>query len=102
MPTQEKCLFCHNYIIPTHPQILKLRGYAERGEPISWEKVTWLPDHVYFSHQRHVRFGFACGRCHGPIEKMDRIYRAREFNMGFCLECHQQNKASVDCTVCHQ
>jgi len=102
MPPPEKCLFCHQYIIPAHPRIADLRRYAERGEPIAWEKVTWLPDHVYFTHQRHVRFGLDCRECHGRVESMDRVNRAQEFYMGFCLECHQKHGVSVGCTICHQ
>jgi hypothetical protein len=102
MPAPEKCLFCHQYIITAHPRIKDLHRYVDSGQPIAWEKVTWLPDHVYFSHQRHVRFGLDCRECHGPVETMDRVYRAHEFFMGFCLECHQKNSAPVGCTVCHQ
>lgn len=102
MPSPEKCLFCHEHVIPAHPQIVRLRGYFDSGHPVDWVKVTWLPDHVYFSHQPHVRFGFECRECHGAVETMDRVRRSKEFIMGFCLECHQHNDVSVGCTVCHQ
>jgi hypothetical protein len=102
MPPPQKCLFCHQFIIPAHPRIVELRRRVESGESVAWEKVTWLPDHVYFSHQRHVRFVLDCSRCHGPVETMDRVSRTQEFNMGFCLECHQRNNVPVGCTVCHQ
>ena len=102
LPPVEKCLYCHEHIIPEHPQIKKLKSYDENGEPIPWVKVNHLPDHVYFSHQRHIKAGVACAECHGDVEKMDRIREVwtnssdqmlemgSPFKMGFCLECHQQ------------
>lgn len=105
IPPVEKCLYCHDYIIPEHPQIKKLKGFAERGEPVPWKKVTHLPDHVYFSHQRHVKAGVSCTECHGNVEHMDRVQEVytdpldkitllgSPFKMGFCLDCHQQDHA---------
>ena len=102
LPSVDKCLYCHEHIIPNHYEIKRLHEYAENGQPIPWAKVTYLPDHVFFSHQRHVKAGVACEDCHGAIEKMDRIreimrnptedlmgYQS-QFTMGFCLDCHQQ------------
>lgn len=104
LPAVEKCLYCHQYIIPEHPQIKKLQGYADRGEPVPWRKVTWLPDHVYFTHQRHIKAGVTCNECHGDVQHMDRIHEVfpdpldevlmlgSPFKMGFCLECHQKSE----------
>lgn len=102
LPSTTKCLYCHKHIIPEHPKILELKGYDERGEAVPWRKITWLPDHVYFSHQRHIRKNVDCVECHGQIETMDRIKEAHRFKMGFCLECHQKRKASEDCWACHK
>jgi hypothetical protein len=106
LPPVEKCLYCHEHIIPEHPQIRKLRGFAERGEPVPWHKVTFLPDHVYFSHQRHLKAGVTCESCHGTVENMDRVkeiytdsidgvvMQGSPLKMGFCLECHQQDESN--------
>ncbi|MBN1475225.1 cytochrome c3 family protein [Candidatus Sumerlaeota bacterium] len=106
LPAAEKCLFCHNHIITEHEVIQNLRGYVERGEPIPWVKVTYLPDHVYFSHQQHVRSGIDCARCHGDVEQMDRVYEENRLLMGFCVECHRGQTESelplLDCVTCHQ
>jgi len=101
MPPVAKCLFCHLQVIPEHPQIRKLRAFFERGEPIPWNKVTWLPDHVQFQHDRHVAKGVACEECHGDVAAMDRVREEHEFNMGFCLDCHRARKAPTDCWGCH-
>ena len=85
------------------------------GEPIKWNKVHNLPDHVYFSHQQHVAVGgIQCQNCHGDVAtySVGRIAPVEEINglvdkfpglielskptltMGWCIECH--NKAEID------
>ena len=85
IPPVEKCLYCHKYIIPTHPEILKEHRYFNEGKSTPWVKVNYLPEHVLFNHQRHIRKEIACQQCHGAIETMDRI-KGRQFKMGFCIE----------------
>jgi mono/diheme cytochrome c family protein len=84
-------------------------------QPIVWNKVHNLPDHVYFNHSQHVTVGgLECQNCHGDVQKFKsgRIAPVEEINalindyptliqlskptltMGWCIECH--NKASVD------
>jgi hypothetical protein len=43
-----------------------------------------------------------CGACHGDVKGMDRLTQAHEFNMGFCVQCHRDNKVSVECNICHR
>jgi len=101
IPPVEKCLYCHNYIIPKHPQILKEHRYFNTNTPTPWVKANYLAEHVVFNHQRHIKKEVACQECHGAIEKMDRI-RGTNFKMGFCVECHQEKKANLDCWLaCH-
>jgi mono/diheme cytochrome c family protein len=95
-------------------------GYSEaqesyKSEPIKWNKVHNLPDHVYFSHQQHVNVGeLQCQNCHGDVASFSvgRIAPVDEINglvdafpgliqlskptltMGWCIECH--NKADID------
>lgn len=92
-----------------------IEDYVE--EPIKWNKVHNLPDHVYFNHSQHVAVGgLECQNCHGDVAKytVGRIAPVEEINelindypgiiqlskptltMGWCIECH--NKASVDLT----
>lgn len=106
LPPVEKCLFCHNHIITEHPVIQDLLGYQERGESLPWNKVTYLPDHVVFSHQQHVRAGVDCARCHGEVDQMDRVYEENRLLMGWCVDCHMGQTESqapmLDCLTCHQ
>ncbi|MEW5908261.1 MAG: cytochrome c3 family protein [Thermodesulfobacteriota bacterium] len=101
IPAVEKCLYCHNYIISGHPWIQKEHDYYNTGTPVPWKKVFYVPEHVFFNHQRHIKKEIECRVCHGAIETMDRLQRNR-FKMGFCIECHKEKKASVDCWLaCH-
>jgi hypothetical protein len=99
---------------------------ARKPHPIVWNKVTNLPDFVYFDHRPHVTNGVACQQCHGPVETMEEVRQEQTLNMGFCVNCHRnvdQNglagssampvqlaawaqpgkrvHASTDCSTCH-
>ena len=101
IPPVEKCLYCHNYIIVNHPEIQKEHHYFNTRTPVPWKKANFLPEHVFFKHQRHIRKGIECAQCHGQVETMDRI-RGVSFQMGFCIQCHKQKGAPLGCWLaCH-
>jgi hypothetical protein len=101
LPPVEKCLFCHNYIIARHPEIMKEHHYFDTNTPTPWVKVFYVPEHVLFNHQRHIRQEIACEMCHGQIKTMDRLAGQR-FKMGFCVQCHRDRKVDLDCWLaCH-
>ena len=102
IPPLETCLLCHSRIIRSYPYIVQLRNHVARNTPVIWERVNWVPEFVYFTHSMHVRRGFDCGVCHGDVSLMDRVVQARKFEMGFCIRCHRENKASTDCFTCHR
>ena len=101
IPAVADCRACHRYISPEAPEIGKLSGYWDRREPIPWIRVNTLPDHVYFPHMMHIRAKIDCSVCHGKVAAMERISRAATLKMGWCLGCHRQHKASIDCWTCH-
>jgi hypothetical protein len=101
MPPVEKCLYCHRYVIPDHPEIRKEHQYFNSRTPIPWVKVTYLPEHVFFNHERHIKKEIECEACHGEVKTMDRLNKVT-FRMGFCIECHREKKATLDCWLsCH-
>jgi hypothetical protein len=101
IPPVEKCLYCHKYIIANHPQIQKEHQYFNTKNSTPWKKANYLPEHVVFNHERHIKKEIACKECHGIIERMDRI-KGVHFKMGFCIECHREKKANLDCWLaCH-
>jgi hypothetical protein len=101
IPPVSLCFHCHDHIIPLHPEIVRERQYLETRTPVPWVRVFYLPDHVKFNHRPHVRAGLGCENCHGEVRKMDRLV-GREFEMGFCIACHGQTGAQLDCWLaCH-
>jgi hypothetical protein len=102
LPEMEKCFYCHEYIIPTHPQITKEKKHYKTKDPVPWVRIFYVPDHVQFKHEPHISWGkLECVACHGQVEKMDRLLPV-DFKMGFCINCHQEKKAQLDCWLsCH-
>ena len=102
IPDVEKCFFCHKHIIPLHPEIQKELWYLDNGVPVPWARAYYIPDHVHFNHEPHVRRGIDCRVCHGDVAKWDRLPRV-DFKMGFCVGCHRALGAELDCWLaCHR
>jgi hypothetical protein len=102
IPAVADCRACHQFIARDAPEIKKLEEYWEKREPIPWVRVYGVPDHVYFPHKMHVRAGLVCAGCHGDVASMQRITRSVKIKMGWCLDCHREHKASIDCWTCHK
>jgi len=101
LPPVEKCLYCHNYIIANHPEIRKEHDYYNSATPTPWRKVYYLPEHVLFNHQRHIKRDVACEECHGEVKQMDRL-KGMRFKMGFCIQCHRARNVNLGCWLaCH-
>ena len=136
VPAVEQCLFCHKDISgrdgEAQAEIAQVRQYFEDEEPIDWERVHRLPDHVRFVHEAHIRFftsepgsedaGGArfdinnkpvdraytieetCSICHGDVGSMEEVQPkdGQSLKMGTCLDCHRVNNVPTDCTICHK
>ena len=113
VPAVEQCLFCHTNIDGStetaRVEISKFRPNVDAGElvqPINWERVHRLPDHVRFVHEAHIRFltaadqsdrsttekvQQACSVCHGDVAGMIEVKpkRFQSMKMGTCLDCHR-------------
>jgi hypothetical protein len=71
-------------------EINKIKRAVESGEPIVWNRVWALQDHVFFSHAQHVAAGgIECATCHGPVEEMDILMATHDMSMGWCVNCHR-------------
>jgi Cytochrome c7 and related cytochrome c/Class III cytochrome C family len=103
MPSVAKCMFCHEKVATDGPGVQKLKEYAEQKREIPWIRVYQFnrSGHVLFRHAPHVRAGVECATCHGNVAEMTVVTRQVEHNMGTCLTCHRQQKASQDCAACH-
>jgi hypothetical protein len=106
IPEEETCMGCHGALIAGKSEqgkkdIEKLKDYYKRGEPIPWVKVHVFPDHAKFNHKRHVKAGVSCQECHGQIPEMEKVERVSSMKMGWCISCHRERGASIDCLTCH-
>lgn len=134
LPTVNVCMNCHKKINGEgkeyQGEITKVyaaagwdptRGpsgeYTNQTEPIVWNKVHNLPDHVYFNHSQHVVVGgLDCKQCHGDMAKLKETAKVRsikelnliqenidskiEFTkptmtMGWCIQCHDQSGINI-------
>jgi hypothetical protein len=106
MPSMQKCMGCHDVIATDDEAIQTLTDYWQRQQPILWERHLQLPRFVYFSHRMHVAVaGLNCERCHGDVANMTVALPVEEINMGWCLDCHDEQENAqqlADCIVCHQ
>lgn len=101
-PSIQKCMSCHRTVAVDNPEVKKLRRHYEQEEPIAWIRLHTLPEHVYFTHKRHIKAGLNCSACHGEVRKMARMRRVRSLEMGWCVTCHRTLKAPTDCATCHK
>jgi len=107
LPSKDVCFGCHDpdEETPDKPELTRLASYVDRDEDIPWQRVALVPEHVFFSHRRHVTAGkIDCLRCHagvadaaGPLSEARLVMR-----MNNCLDCHKHKGADVDCLACHR
>jgi hypothetical protein len=109
-PKVADCTDCHEGAQSKTPENrkeeAKIDQYVKTGREIPWARIAPpLAPHVYFSHRRHVTLDRTeCATCHGTIAATATLPAkpAVAFTMAFCLSCHEQRKASLDCLVCHK
>lgn len=102
IPPLQTCMLCHERVAIHYPPIAQLREHYFRNEPVQWVRVNWVNEFAYFPHLMHLQAGIDCGRCHGNVRMMDRVETVHPFEMGFCIECHRENRATTDCFTCHR
>jgi mono/diheme cytochrome c family protein len=102
LPSVERCMGCHKIVAAQgNPQIQKLQAAWNGKQPIAWVRIHKLPGFVYFPHKRHIAQGVACQECHGPVERMQRVAQIAPLSMGWCVGCHAERQAPLDCVACH-
>ena len=103
IPSLSVCMKCHLLVKTGSPHIRRLAEAYQKGESIEWVRVHLLPDHAHFNHAAHVQKGVSCQKCHGPVERMEKIYQHSDLSMGWCIGCHREQDppAPVNCSTCH-
>jgi hypothetical protein len=88
-PATHVCMTCHSQLWTNAEMLGPVRQSLAESRPIDWHRVARVPDYVYFRHDIHIAKGIACVECHGRIDGMPLTYRAKAFEMKFCLDCHR-------------
>jgi len=88
-PATHVCMTCHSQLWTEAALLAPVRQSLAENRPIVWRRVARVPDYVYFRHDIHIAKGVACVECHGRIDRMPLTYRAKAFEMKFCLDCHR-------------
>jgi hypothetical protein len=105
IPNISICVECHSEEpLTDSPEEAKLIKYLEEGSQIPWQRIYSVPDHVYFSHRRHVSIGeLDCNKCHGHVEELTEPspYPVWLPSMDNCIDCHKEHKITYDCLACH-
>ena len=103
LPSVSTCMICHFAIATDRERIQQLTALSEQGLDLDWKRVYgFVPQaHVRFNHAPHIRAEVECATCHGNIGEQGIAQRNVDLTMGFCVNCHNENSASVDCLTCH-
>jgi hypothetical protein len=104
MPSAAICSLCHMEMQGESAAEEALVALLEEGAEPSWGALFRQPNHVFFSHRRHVvAAGLECVTCHGAIGSSEAPpRRAAPLPMTRCVECHEADGASSDCSACHR
>jgi mono/diheme cytochrome c family protein len=102
LPSLGRCMGCHKIVAAQgNPEVAKLQDHFNRQVPVPWVRIHKLAGFVYFPHKRHLAAGLPCQTCHGPVERMQRVAQVAPLTMGWCIQCHAERKAPLDCVTCH-
>jgi len=102
LPSLRLCMGCHKFVDKQKPGVKELARLWQAKQPPRWRLVYELPDYVYFSHRVHVAAKVECSRCHGDVASMHEVRRVASLTMGWCLSCHREQHAALDCVACHK
>jgi len=111
LPQVDACMNCHAIVmrmspakLARKPGLAQLKQFVPVGW-IPWGRVYREPDYVFFSHRRHVTVAkLECATCHGDMRQLSAppVRPAMEQTMNWCVNCHEQRRASTDCISCHK
>lgn len=101
VPGLDTCMGCHKVVATDREPIKQLQQKWQNKEPIAWIKVHDLPDHVRFTHKPHILANMSCESCHGDVKSMEKLGQWAPLQMGWCVSCHKERQAPINCQTCH-
>jgi hypothetical protein len=105
LPDATTCSMCHATPQGTSERAAQVTELLEAGDPLRFNKLFRLPDHVFYTHRRHAGLGeLECASCHGEIAGTERPPKRPlvEVTMDFCMDCHRERGETLDCNACHR
>ncbi|MEE9163027.1 MAG: cytochrome c3 family protein [Candidatus Neomarinimicrobiota bacterium] len=105
IPELSVCQECHFDALTESELESELLAYTTQDRAIPWRRIYAVPDHVYFSHRRHITLGrLACETCHGQVGSFDTPPPAAvvPISMDGCMGCHREMQITNDCLACHR
>ena len=105
LPSEEKCAMCHRTTQGSSEEAARVTELVEAGAPIRFNKLFVMPDHVFYTHRRHVAIAeLECTECHGAIAETERPPdRALvRITMDTCMDCHRERGQTLNCNACHR
>ncbi|NIR44762.1 MAG: cytochrome c3 family protein [Gemmatimonadetes bacterium] len=105
LPDVRTCSMCHSRRQGTSEEAARVTELIEQGDSLRFNKLFRLPDHVFYTHRRHVGIAeLECQNCHGAIASTKRPPKRALVNvtMDFCMDCHREQGATLDCNACHR
>jgi len=102
VPSMARCAGCHRFVGQDKPAVQQVMQASTEGKPIEWLQIYRLPDHVFFTHERHLAVGLVCTSCHGEVAAMEVMTQVSPLTMGWCVDCHRSRQAPIDCLTCHK
>jgi len=104
LPEIGVCMECHKDPVTDNREEEKIRKFHREGKKIAWKRIYEQPDHVFFSHRRHVVLGkMDCKNCHGDIGQSEKppLKPWVKMTMKWCMDCHTRSRVTNDCLACH-
>jgi hypothetical protein len=89
IPSSDLCMGCHNQVWNQAPVVSLVRASVFRDKPIRWNRITNVPDFVFFNHAVHVNRNIGCVSCHGRVDLMGQVFMPRAMTMSWCIDCHR-------------
>ena len=89
VPSSDVCMNCHAQVWNQAPLLSAVRSSYFSDKPLEWQRVSSLPDFVFFNHSIHVHRNVGCVSCHGRVDSMGQVYMPEAMTMSWCLDCHR-------------
>ncbi len=105
LPDAGTCSMCHRALQGDSAEAARVTELLEAGDPLQFNKLFRLPDHVFYTHRRHVGIAeLECANCHGAIADTERPPERAlvRVSMDYCMDCHRERGQTLDCNACHR